>query len=200
MADLTDAANALVQTIAAIAYPNGPSQPSITGAGIKIYQGWPDASVLTTDLVGGIVHVSVFPHPGDKITSVTHTDEDWQELTNNGLIGTGVREIRRQTRTFQITVWANCFASRDPLAAAIDAALAATTRMVLPDGSQAIIGYVNSLQNDDPQKAGIYRRDLMYSVNYATTQTLAEYAILKATINVSGGGFAQAGPTITINP
>ena len=185
MADVTDAANGLVQAIQAIVYPKGIAQASVTGVDVLIYQGWPLEAVLKADLAAGKVHVSVFPSPNDKVTSVYQGDEDWQEVTNNGTTGTAVRELRRQTRTFQITVWASCFDKRDPLAAAIDAGLAAVSRLAMPDGSQAIVSYVNSRQVDDQQKAGVYRRDLFYAANYATIQTETDYAVTRTTTNVT---------------
>lgn len=198
MADVTDAGNALVQIIAAIVYPNGTAQPSITGVPVLIYQGWPIEQTLAADLKAGKVHVSVFPSPNDKVSSVVHGDGEWQEVTNNGTTGISVRELRRQTRNFQITVWASCFDARDPLAGAIDAGLAAVSRITLPDGSQALVSYVNSRQVDDQQRAGIYRRDLFYAVNYATIQTETDYAVLHNTTNVTALTNAATIGTISI--
>ena len=198
MADVRDAGDALVQKITAIVYPNGTASPSITGIGVLIYQGWPLEKALTDDLAAKKAHVSVFPRPNDKVTSVYQGDEDWVELTNNGVTGTALRELRRQTRTFQIGVWASCFDARDPLAAAIDAGLAAVSRINLADGSQAIISYVNSRQVDDQQRAGIYRRDLFYAVNYATIQTETDYAILHNTTNATALENGATIGTITV--
>jgi len=181
MADLSDVSNALVTTIAGIVYPNGTGAGSITGDPVKIYAGWPNAKQLTDDLAAGMVHVSIFPRPGDKVTITNHGD--WDEVTNNGTTGTAQIELRRQTRQYQITIWANCFDKRDPVAATIDAGLAGLSRLAMPDGTRAVLAYVNSSQIDDQQKAGIYRRDLFYAANYATTQTITATPI--ATINIT---------------
>ena len=185
MADLTDVGNALVQLIATIAYPNGTTNPSVVGAPVMVYQGWPNAQQLPIDLKAGKVNISVFPRPNDKVTSVTMGNSDWEEQSNDGTTGNAILEIRRQTRTYQITIWASCFDQRDPVASAIDSALSLVTRIDLPDGTQGILSYVNSTQDDDQQRMGIYRRDLFYSVNYATTATVAEKAILETNLNVS---------------
>jgi len=184
MADITDVGDAIVQVIALIAYPSGISQPSMTGAPIVIYQGWPNDQQLPIDLKAGMVHVSVFPRPNDKVSSVT-MGSDWVEISNDGKSGIALAEIRRQTRTYQITVWANNFSIRDPVASALDSALAMVTRLTLPDGTKGILAYVNSAQNDDEQKIGIYRRDLFYSVNYATTLNQSYKTILEADSNVT---------------
>lgn len=177
MADVNEVGQALATLIAGIAYPSGTTQPSITGAPILVYQGWPNSVQLTDDLKAGKVHISVFPQPGDTVTSVACGDEDWEEQSNNGTQGVSIRELRRQTRRFQITIWASCFDKRDPVAKAIDSGLAAVYRLAMPDGSQAMLSYVNSIQDDNSQKQGVYRRDLFYSVNYATTQVENEYTI-----------------------
>jgi hypothetical protein len=191
MADLTEVASKLVQIIAAAVYPNGTSQPSVTGAPVLVYQGWPNPQQLAQDLAAGKIHISVFPRPGDKVTSVTSGDAEWVEQSNNGTVGISTRELRRQTRQFQITIWASCYEKRDPLASAVDIALASITRMDFADGSQGQLTYVNSTQDDNQQNQGIYRRDLFYAVNYATVQTETDYVIKQTALLYS------IGPTLT---
>jgi hypothetical protein len=183
MADLTDVANALVTAIAAAAYPSGTAQPSVGNVPILVYQGWPNPAALTADLLAGKVHINVFPRPNDRVTSLSMGDDGWVETTNNGVTGTSIREVRRQTRTFQITLWANCYDHRDPVASAIDSALAVMTRLVMPDTTQAIASYLHSTQDDDSQKQGVYRRDFFFDVNYATTQVETEYAVKEIDLN-----------------
>jgi hypothetical protein len=179
MADITDVAQALVQAIANAIYPDGADKPSVCGLPVIVYQGWPDPQQLAADLVAGKAHVSVWPLPGDRVTDVMMGDTEWVEQTNDGQQGASLLEVRRQSRTFQVTVWANCFANRDPLAAAIDAALSVITRLALPDGTTAVMTYARSAQDDSQQKQGIYRRDLYYDLNYATALTANAYAILE---------------------
>ncbi|SOY56852.1 hypothetical protein [Cupriavidus taiwanensis] len=78
MAGLADVSNALVALIAQIAYPNGTSQPSITGQGVKVYAGWPVPAVLTADLKAGKAHVSVFPRAVKYLQSAK---SKWAALT-----------------------------------------------------------------------------------------------------------------------
>ena len=169
MADMSDAGNALVMVIAGIVYPDGTGAPSVTGDRLLVYQGLPDPVVLAGDLAGGAIHVSVFPKPGDKVTSISQGDDDWEELADGGATGTAVIELRRQTRLFQIEIRAGTHTQRDAAAGVIDAGLAAVSRLALADGSVAVMSYDSSMQDDDQQQAGIYRRELLYSLNYATT-------------------------------
>ncbi|HHW4679810.1 MAG TPA: hypothetical protein ACQGQH_10395, partial [Xylella sp.] len=171
---------------------------------ILIYQGWPNPQQLEADLRAGKVHLSVFPRPDDRVTSVMAGDGDWQEQSNDGTQGVSIREVRRQTRTFQITVWAHCFDQRDPVARAIDSALAAMPRLMLADGSQGVMTYVNSVHDDSQQKQGLYRRDLFYAVNYPTTQTETTYAIkeidasIRPVVDVSDPNSAALGAKVTV--
>lgn len=185
MADLTDVGNALVGVVADAAYPNGTGSPSVGGCDIRVFQGWPDPTQLEQDLKSGKVQVSVFPRPGDKVQWQGLGDGDWQEQSNDGTQGVAIREVRRQTRTFQITIWANCHDKRDPVASAIDSALAGIYRITLPDGSQGLMSYVSSTQDDDLQKQRIYRRDLFYQVSYATTQTVNAQTIKQVVLNTT---------------
>jgi hypothetical protein len=264
MAGLSQVTNALVALIAQIAYPDGTSQPSITGQPVVVYPGWPVPATLTADLKAGKVHISVFPgtdrvidsaisdwrtliepantltlaaagqtvtvggaisipqnaalvvdekayvygcHDGDTLTSVATALAALvavdQAATSAGAVvtipnaraisprvggqGTSIREVNRKEQAFQITVWANCFDSRDPLAEALDAELAGTIHLTLPDGMIATLRYRSSRQDDDGQKQGIYRRDLMYAVEFSTTQTRIDTQITVTTTNVTGG-------------
>lgn len=292
MAGLAEVSSALCALIAQIAYPNGTSQPSITGQPILVYGGWPSPGTLTTDLKAGKAHVSVYPttekiidsavsdwrqmtapvntltlttvdqtvtvggaipspfspqnlvvfvegvpylysaqaadtltsiatalaaliavnHPGTTSAGAVITIAGTLAIAYGGLnvvladgsavflvgdvppvfgrvggVGTSIRELRRQERTFQITVWANCFDARDPLADALDAALSGTFHLTLPDGMLATLRYRGSRQDDSGQKESIYRRDLMYAVEFSTTQATTDTQITVTETNVSGG-------------
>lgn len=79
MADISDVANALVNYMAGIIYPNGTNQPSAvtdkSGNAIacKVYYGWP-TNALDSDLAAGISNVSVFPLPMERnISTLDHS-------------------------------------------------------------------------------------------------------------------------------
>lgn len=198
MADVSEVGEALVQIVAAAAYPNGTSQASVGACPIMIYQGWPAPQSLDADLAAAKVHISVFPRPGDTITSIMMGDVEWSETTNNGTTGTTTREVRRQNKQFQITIWAPTPALRDTIAKQIDLALALTTRIEMPDGSQTVLTYVNATQSDQNQKVSIYRRDFFYAANYALVQAGADYTVLQTITKVTTGPTDTAsGPTVT---
>lgn len=186
MADVSDVGQALVGFVESVVYPNGTAAASIVGNGIKIYQGWPTPEELADDLAAGIVHVSVFPRPGDRIID-TLTD-DWQLVAPlvNG-VGTALKELRRVARVFQVSVWAQAPALRDSIAGPLDAAFADMWRMPLADNTTGMVRYAGSSQIDDLQKQGIYKRDLLYEVSYGVTTTQQVTAITETTLNITQG-------------
>jgi hypothetical protein len=86
--------------------------------------------------------------------------------------GTGqmLREVRRQNRTIQLTVWANSPTNRTAVAKPLDDALAGMEFITLLDGTGGRLLYRSSPISDALSKVQIYRRDLFYTVEYATTQ------------------------------
>ena len=64
MADQSDVEAAIVETIAAALYPDGPAQASALGPSFRVYRGWPQSAALNDDLAAGRVNVTVFPVPG----------------------------------------------------------------------------------------------------------------------------------------
>ena len=81
-------------------------------------------------------------------------------------------EIARQRRVFMLTTWAPTVPARDAIASGVDVAFKAIPgrRILLPDNSYGILIYRGTLQTDDLGTRRIYRRDLRYEVEYATTQ------------------------------
>ena len=80
MADLSDVSNALVTLVTGVVYPNGTSQPSITGNPVLVYSGWPNLTQLKTDLQAGKAHVSIFPSTSHQRHTNT-TFSDWTVAT-----------------------------------------------------------------------------------------------------------------------
>lgn len=93
------------------------------------------------------------------------------EATRVGGTGTLVAEVSRQDRLFQIGIWAPTPAFRTAIASAIDPVLKGMDFVSLPDGTFGRLIYKSSPMTDGLEKEQLYRRDLMYSVEYATLQT-----------------------------
>ncbi len=133
------------------------------------------AALIAVDLAGTVAAGGVITLPASANITAARV----------GITGTLIREIRRQERVFQITVWAGTPAQRDVIGAVLDVALAATEFLTMPDGYGARLIYRNSHVNDGLQKAKLYRRDFQYSVEYATTQTEIDTQITQEQLNIS---------------
>jgi hypothetical protein len=80
-----------------------------------------------------------------------------------------LRWTRSQCQRFRLTFWCPDPTSRDRAAAAIDAALSRQTFIDLDDGTTGRLRFVSTTVFDQSQDAALYRRDLIYSVDYLTT-------------------------------
>jgi hypothetical protein len=86
-----------------------------------------------------------------------------------GVFGTAWQELKRQERSIQVTLWCPNPAMRDLAAPLIDVALVQNEHLLLGDGSGARLVYQRTMISDERQTVEIYRRDLIYMVEYATT-------------------------------
>jgi hypothetical protein len=104
------------------------------------------------------------------------------------------QEIRRQRQNFRISCWCPDPTTRDTAGAAVDVALAAQNFIALPDGTSGRLRFVSSTVFDQSEDASLYRRDLLYGVDYATTQTIALPSMIfgDATLSPDGAGIVQS--------
>ncbi len=98
---------------------------------------------------------------------------------------TATGEVRRQQQSFRVTAWCPNPALRDATCAAIDSAYAGTTFLTFPDGSAGRLRFASTTTFDQSQDAGLYRRDLIYTVEFPTIQTALQPSML---FGVSGLG------------
>lgn len=80
-----------------------------------------------------------------------------------------LEEIRRQSEAIQITLWCPTPKTRDNLAVCLEPTLANTVFLPLADTSVARFRYGSTVVSDDRETVQLYRRDLFYDVEYATT-------------------------------
>ncbi|QOR55280.1 MAG: hypothetical protein SHS37scaffold220_49 [Phage 67_12] len=147
------------------------------------------AALIAVSIPGTVAAGAVITLPSSGLV-------EWVRV---GVTGTSVRTVRSQERVIQIAIWADTPAHRNALAKAIDAALAVTTFLALPDGTGGRLTYKSTLPSDALQKTRLYRRDLLYTVDYATTQTETETQITQGQINESAAvsGVLPFVPTTT---
>jgi hypothetical protein len=87
-------------------------------------------------------------------------------------------ESRRQEKDLRIICWCPTPPIRDAAASAIDAAINAMGFLTLSDASRVRILYRNTASYDQAQNALLYRRDLVYTVEYATITTALQPSML----------------------
>lgn len=100
-------------------------------------------------------------------------------------IGTALQETRRQVQGFMITCWCPNTALRDQAAGAVDNALAPIEFLTLADGTGGRLLYHNTRIDDVPTKDALWRRDLIYSVEYGTTRLLTAPQVLWPVAEIS---------------
>ncbi len=102
---------------------------------------------------------------------------------------TVVRWIRSQRQNFQLCCWCPDPLARDTVSAAIDGALAQTHFLALADGTSGWLHFLKTVEFDESATAALFRRDLVYTVDYPTTvrETLPQMLFGATTVAASGG-------------
>lgn len=103
--------------------------------------------------------------------------------------GTTQREIRRQEQEFRVTCWCPTPTARDAAAICIDLVLAQLTFITLADGSMGRITYTGTTVFDQSQDALLYRRDLIYLVEYPTILSTFQPAMLFGDLLLNAANF-----------
>jgi hypothetical protein len=97
-----------------------------------------------------------------------------------------LQEWARQSQDFRISVWAPSPASRDAVCGALGAVLAQMAFLTLADGSSGRLAYRRTASFDDDQVASVYRRDLVFEVEYGTTIVLQSPTMLFGDLDYNG--------------
>jgi hypothetical protein len=100
---------------------------------------------------------------------------------------TATTEQQRQEQTFRMSFWSPTPVLRDALCSAIGNAFAPIRWIPLPDSSSGLLRYRSSYTDDVPAKAALWRRDLAYSVEYATFSTETVPCLLFGITNLDPG-------------
>jgi len=83
-----------------------------------------------------------------------------------------VAEVARQAQEIRVSVHAPSPGVRDAVCGAIGPGLAQTAFLTLADGTAGRLEYRRTASFDDDQVASVYRRELIYDVEYGTTLTV----------------------------
>ena len=103
-----------------------------------------------------------------------------------------LKEIKRQTQEFTISLWCPDPIIRDLVAPIIDQTLADINFIPLADGSYARLLFVGTNTKDAAANATEYQRDIIYSAEYPTTLSQISPAMLFGTASFSANSiFAE---------
>ena len=100
--------------------------------------------------------------------------------------GSAMTEWGRQEQSVRISAWCPNPATRDLICSVIGRALSATSFLTLADGTSGRVRYRSTSSVDDAQDAQMYRRDLVYDVDYATSLTAIAPAMLFGDVQIAG--------------
>ena len=95
-------------------------------------------------------------------------------------------EWARQKQDFRLSAWCPDPGVRDHVCSIVGNALAAVSFLTLADNSSARLRYKSTWTDDDNQNAHEYRRDLIYGVEYGTTQQSTAPAMLFGDVEFAG--------------
>jgi hypothetical protein len=111
-----------------------------------------------------------------------------------GIDGLVYKEVKRQSKSFQITTWASTPKIRDSVAKTIDAPLAEVNFLTFADGDQGWVSYEITMTTDEPEEEGLWRRDLFYRVEYATLIIRPATEIVGVTVYATGAQYEAQRP------
>jgi hypothetical protein len=125
--------------------------------------------------------------PASAAGPVITIDTSASVIARVGTTGTSWRELRRQERLFKVSIWAPTVDARVRVSKIVDVAFAKVEFLTMPDNSAARLIYAGTAETDEAQRIQLYRRDLSFTVEYATSETKADFEITSFSQNVQGG-------------
>jgi hypothetical protein len=126
----------------------------------------------TTDLVAAGLSAGMQGSVSFNLVGSTITlNEPAEVLVRVVRDASATAELRRQEKCIRVICWCPDPTSRDSVAAAIDQRMMETPFLIASDQSSIRVIYRNTSIFDQAQNASLFRRDLVYSTEYATIAT-----------------------------
>lgn len=140
----------------------------------------------TAALLSALAAQASANYPGTSSTATTLTVPVNAYLTvRQGGQAIQGKVTHRQCNQVMVTVWAPNRVARNQFSAAIDNLIKQNIRVTMPDTSQAMVIYSRTNTIDEQQAESIYRRDLIYDVEYATVFQFPAYVITSTTTSIA---------------
>jgi hypothetical protein len=138
----------------------------------------------TPALVAAILGAAIMADRPAIVVGASVTTPGAIPIARTAADATATAEMRRQVQTFRITAWCPNPSLRDAICAAIDPSFAATPFVTLADGSAGRLRFVSTTTFDQNQDAALYRRDLLYTVEFPTTLAAVQPSMLFGTVGL----------------
>lgn len=95
-------------------------------------------------------------------------------------------ESRRQEKNVRVICWCPTPPVRDTVASTIDSAIDQLSFLSLADSTTARVIYRNTASYDQAQNALLYRRDLVYTIEYPTVTNIQQPSLLFGASELNG--------------
>jgi hypothetical protein len=149
-------------------------------------------------LLSALASAAQANYPTASATATTLTVPVGHTLVvRQGGVGTLGKVTHRQRHPVMVSVWAPTQVVRARLASAIDNAIKTKIKVTMPDSSQALVIYNRTNVIDDQTAATVYRRDLIYNVEYATVEEFTGYVVTSTNVSVAHHHNSSVIPAIT---
>jgi hypothetical protein len=147
----------------------------------------------TAAMLAALATAAQVNYPSAASTATTLTIPTTRAfIIRQGGFGTLGKVTHRQRHPVMVTVWAPTQASRTAFSKAIDVAIKNNNKVTMPDGSQALVIYSRTNVSDDQTAATVYRRDLIYMVEYATVETFPGAVVTTVNNPITAQGIGSA--------
>ena len=144
----------------------------------------------TPSLVAAILAAAIAPtRPATAAGPALSLPDAASVIARTAADASAALELRRQRQRFRITAWCPTPDLRDAACAALDGTFAATPFLTLADGTPARLTYAATTTFDQRQDAALYRRDLVYAVEFPTTQVATQPSMLFGTLGIGTSVF-----------
>ena len=142
------------------------------------------AGASSAAILSALLAAAQVDYPGASLSGPTLTIPAVSIQARLGAPATLGNVVHKQKQSFRVTIWAPTEALRSATAAVVDVALKRVNVVTFPDTSKGIMTYERTLITDNMERSVCYRRDLVFSIEYATLE--AFQAVEVTTVGVSG--------------
>jgi hypothetical protein len=127
------------------------------------------ATDTLASISGALAALIAVDQPASATGAVVTIPASHQIIGRVGTVGQTLREVARELVSVHVTVWAPSQNLRQATAAAFEPNLRDLRRFPLPDRSVAQIWFERSDDDDQLEKAALYKRNALYKLEYAST-------------------------------